>query len=125
MDYNEILKTMTPEQMAVFAANIPKGVLFPKINNQRKPSQTLENYQALLDHYGVTIKYNEMSKETEILVPGYPTGGALYNNAIIAKLRDLCHQNDFIPTELDKYIEIVAEENKYHPVKDWIDAITW
>jgi len=125
MDYNEILKTMTPEQMAVFAANIPKGVLFPKMNNQRRPSQTLDNYQALFDHYGVTIKYNEMSKETEILVPGYPTGGALYNNAIIAKLRDLCHQNDFIPTELDKYIEIVAEENKYHPVKDWIDAIAW
>lgn len=125
MDYNEILKTMTPEQMAVFAATIPKGVAFPKINNQRKPSQTLENYQALFDHYGVTIKYNEMSKETEILIPGKEVGTPLYNNTVVGSLRDLCYQNDFIPTELEKYIDVVADDNKYHPVKDWIDTIVW
>jgi putative DNA primase/helicase len=99
---------------------------FPDVDQKtNKPSQTLKNYEELMRHYKITIKYNEMSKETEIIVPGYPQGGALYNNAIIGKLQDLCYQNGLTPTQLDSYITMIADNNQYHPVRLWLDAITW
>lgn len=130
MEFNDLLKNISPEQLKELSAAIEAReqarVAFADVEPKSgKPLQTLVNYEQLFKHYGVSIRYNEMSKETEIIVPGYPTGGALYNNAIIGKLRDLCYQNGLTPTELDGYITMVAENNKYHPVKDWLDAIVW
>lgn len=130
MEFNDLLKNISPEKLKELSAAIEAKeqakVSFSDVEPKSgRPLQTLDSYMALFNHYAVSIKYNEMSKETEIIVPDYPTGGDLYNNAVIAKLEDLCYQNGLVPTQLEKYIAIVADDNKYHPVKTWLDAIVW
>jgi putative DNA primase/helicase len=130
MEYNEILKNISPEQLkelsaAIEAKELAKVVFSEVEPKSGRPLQTLGNYQELFKHYQVSIKYNEMSKETEIIIPGYKNTGDLYNNAVIGKLRDLCYQNGLLPTELDSCITVIADDNQYHPVKTWLDAIHW
>lgn len=102
-----------------------QGPVFPDMTSGGKPKGTLNNFKVMFKHYGITIKYNEMSKEQEISIPGFKNTGDLLNNAVLGKLVDLCQQNDLGYKMLDYYVNLVAHENQYHPVRDWIDSLTW
>lgn len=86
---------------------------------------TLGNFQQLLDHYDIKIKYNEMSKMIEIDFPETKFHDDIEDNAKIALLRSYAHIQGFPVSEIDNYVIVIGERNSYHPVRDWIDTITW
>jgi len=45
------------------------GIVWPIVNGRKKPVCVTENVEQLLKHYGITVKYNEMTKDMEIFVP--------------------------------------------------------
>ena len=121
------LAGLTPQQIqqAIMAVQA-QPIVFPDITHNAKPLNTLNNFKTVLAHYNVVIKYNEMSKDSEITIPGIPTGGALYNNAILGHLKDLFARHQVATGEnFNQYIDAVAMEHQYHPVRDWIDDIVW
>lgn len=102
-------------------------VNYPYRDEKNKVLKTLDNFKALKDYLGVSIRYNEMSKEQEIFVPGFKQEGALYNNAVIGKLVSLCNEYRF-PLGKDMlmdFVTVIAHDNSYHPVRDWIDSVVW
>lgn len=127
MSVNEqTLKDLSVEDLkALLEAKQNTQLVFKDIDSKGKPKSTLLNFETLFAHYKVSIRYNEMSKEIEIEIPDFKSGGDLYNNAVLAKLRDLAIQNELSPTELQGYVDIIADTNQYHPVRDWIDSINW
>ena len=122
------LATLTTQQIqqAIQALQQSQQIVFSDVTHNGKPLNTLNNFKTVLSFYGVSIRYNEMSKDSEITIPGIPTGGALYNNAILGHLKDLFAKHQ-VPTgdNFNQYIDAVAMENQYHPVKDWIDSTVW
>lgn len=86
---------------------------------------TLGNFQQLLDHYDIKIKYNEMSKMIEIDFPNKQFHDDIEDNAKIALLRSYAHIQGFPISEIDNYVIVIGEQNSYHPVRDWIDTIIW
>ena len=100
-------------------------IAWPDTDSKGVVKQTLNNFRTLLAHFDITIRYNEMTKEAEIKIPGQHFHKDTETNAALGKLRDLCHQANFPRGEVDYYFQVVASENSYHPVRDWIDEQVW
>lgn len=86
---------------------------------------TIDNFQQLLNHYAITIKYNEMTKEPEIDIPGNRSHADIALNAKIAELMGYANKHGFPKGDVMDLITVVASNNAYHPVRDWIDSQEW
>jgi len=119
--------TFTKEQLeAMLAATKPTKVAFPVIGAKGTgPLMVDENYQALFDFYGVTIRYNEMSKDIEIEIPGIEFSEDTKVNAQNATLRGFCYMQELGVTALDDTIGKFANLNSYHPVREWLNGTEW
>ena len=100
-------------------------IVYEEVTEKGRAKSTLKNFQRLLDHYGITIKYNEMSKEHEIDIPGRIFHKDIQENAKMAVLRSMAHLQNFPVQEIDNYVIEVGERNSYHPVRDYIDSQVW
>jgi putative DNA primase/helicase len=96
-------------------------IVFKDINSKGSAKATIDNFKMLLTHYGITIKYNEMSKDYEITIPNKTFHKDIQDNAKMAEIRSLCHYQGFPVQEIDIYIVTIGNENSYHPVRDYID----
>jgi putative DNA primase/helicase len=126
MENNIDLSNLTVEQLEkLLAAKQAKQIQFDDVTTKGGVKSTLHNFQQLLDHYGITIKYNEMSKSMEIEFPNKDFHTDIEENAKIGVLRSHAHMQGFPVTEIDNYVIIIGEQNSYHPVRDWIDTKVW
>lgn len=89
------------------------------------PLGTYENFEVLLKHYGITIRYNEMTKEEEIDIPGNTGHDDLSMNSKTMTLVSLAHRHGYPKSDTIDMITLAASQNAYHPVRDWIDAQVW
>jgi len=122
----DILKGMTPEQQQELIDSMrPREIVFPDQKSNGKPRATLENFQTLLAHYGITVRYNEMSKESEINIPRQHFHADTELNAKMAYILDLCNKHDFPTGEIDAFLTLLANKNHYHPVREYIDTQVW
>ena len=86
---------------------------------------TVDNFYLLLNHYGITIKYNEMIKESEIKIPGNFSHADVESNAKLSHLISLANKHGFPKGDVLDMVVKVAGDNAYHPVRDWIDTQVW
>jgi putative DNA primase/helicase len=113
------------ERKTLLDAMLPKKIVFPDVSDKHAPKLTLANHKTLFTHYGITIRYNEMTKDYEIDIPGKRFHKDIELNVKIGHLRDLCHVQGLGISELESYVTVIGGENAYHPVRDWIDAQQW
>ena len=100
-------------------------LVLPDLNERGRPKSTLANLATLCRHYAVSIRYNEMRREEEITIPGQTFHSHTAANAAFAALTDLLRRNDMPVNDLQQFVSLMANQNAYHPVRDWIDSITW
>lgn len=86
---------------------------------------TVENLAHLCDGYGIVVRYNEMTKSEEILLPGTNFSSDNAANAALAVITSICRRNALPILDLLPYVCLLAEKNKYHPVRDWIASKPW
>jgi putative DNA primase/helicase len=85
----------------------------------------IENYKWMFDQYGINIKYNVITKDVEIDVPG--KSFRLDNRSInyYVELTSICEINKISSDGMTDIIIAIANQNSYNPVKDWVTAATW
>lgn len=91
-----------------------------------KVKPTIEQFEIMLNYYGIEIQENLMIHKVECIVPGVTNGGKSENSAV-GRIKTLCVLNN-IPvanSAFDSYLATLAHQNKYHPVKDWLDGLQW
>jgi len=99
--------------------------MIPGTTNQyewvRVVKPTLKNFEVMLEKYGIIARYNLMAHRPEIVVPGI-NGEGNNQNASVGIIASLIKLNniDCIGV-MNDYIQAVTNNNKYHPVKDWIN----
>lgn len=98
---------------------------FPHVSDKGQPLNTVENLQHLLDEYGITVRYNQISKDVEVTIPdrGYQHDNA--SNCALAEITSLCARNKVPKGELEAYVKLLADANAYNPVADWITSKPW
>lgn len=94
-------------------------------SHKGKPYKHPENLAEILRRLNVTVRYNVVRKEEEILIPGVRFSLDNTANASMAWLIGQCSLFNFSTDSLQEFITLLADANQYSPVTTWIDSKPW
>ena len=98
---------------------------WPNIGSNGQPLNTRPNVERLLDNYSISAKYNEISKDVEVLVPGVSGGSDARDNCAVSEILSLAALNRLPMSNIEGYIKTIAVRNTYNPVRDFINQREW
>ena len=118
-----------PEVNYTLTQSLPKK-LFPELktsNNIKVPVVVKENIAVMLENYGITVRYNLMSKENDIVIPTVSVSLDNKSNVSFSKIQELCTRNSLkiTPERLSSILLEIGDEHRYHPVQEWIAETQW
>lgn len=90
-----------------------------------KALATPENLKWMLDQYGIKPRYDKIGKDVTINVPGRDFSVDNAANASLAIIKGLCARNELPATDVDAQVSLLADENRYNPVMDWITSVPY
>jgi len=94
-------------------------------NEKGRPLKHIENLREICRRIGVTVRYNVIGKEEEIIIPGQSFSIDNQGNASLAWLKSECSLFDFSTDQLDGMVTYLADQNQYNPVAEWIMSKPW
>lgn len=94
-------------------------------NGKGKPLATIENFRQILDKLGVTVRYNVISKEQEILIPGEIFSIDNAANASLAWVISWCNRFQMPTGSVCEFITYLSDQNLHNPVANWIQSEPW
>ena len=96
-------------------------------NDNGKPKSLQENIKKLIQHYNIDIKYNELKKEIETKTEKHQCISHDNKLEILEEyVYDKCILHDFerlSKNRLSSMLLTFADQNKYNPVKDYLNAV--
>lgn len=105
--------------------NVDYFTPLPDVGGKGKPLATIENLAEIIDRLQVTIRYNVIAKDTEILIPGEQFLQDTRRGASMARLKSQCVKFG-MPTEpLGEYLLYLSDQRPYNPVMQWINSRPW
>jgi putative DNA primase/helicase len=119
---DDSVATLTPLDQA-----ITERKSFP---HQPPPSSgtlpvTLANVAFMLDHYGITARYNVIKKRGLIVLPNHTGSVDNAENVALTYINSLANINRMSTGGLASFVEAIADKNLYNPVVDWIHSKPW
>lgn len=97
----------------------------PYTTDNGKPIKHIDNLREIVRRLGVVVRYNEVKKEDELLIPGRAFTRDNAANASLAWLKSECSRFRFSPEVVQEYLTVLADENQYNPVRTWIGSKPW
>jgi hypothetical protein len=97
----------------------------PFANEKGTPVKHIDNLAEICRRIGVTIRYNMIAKEEEILIPGQSFSIDNMGNATLAWLRSECSLFRFPVDSIDGMVTYIADRNQYNPVAEWVGSKPW
>lgn len=97
----------------------------PDTNDKGRPLTTIENLDEICRRLGVTIRYNVISKEEEILIPRQGFSIDNQANASLAWLSSWCARFRMPTDKLSDFVTYLADSNPFNPVAEWITSAPW
>jgi putative DNA primase/helicase len=98
---------------------------FPDINGKGKPLATIENLIEACDRLHVTVRYNVIKKDLEILIPGAKFSLDNRANASLAWMESACNRFGIPTGSLGSFLTYLSDQNLYNPVANWITSRKW
>jgi len=97
----------------------------PWTSSKGRPLKHIDNLKAICQRLGVTLRYNVIAKDEEILIPDARFTMDNQANASLAWLASECSLFDFPTDKLGEFITYLADQNPHNPVARWIDSKPW
>ena len=97
----------------------------PDSKDNGKPIATIENLAEICRRLSVTIRYNVIAKEDEIIIPGQSFSIDNAANASLAWLQSWCSRFGLPTDKLGGYVIYLADSNPHNPVAKWITSTPW
>lgn len=97
----------------------------PFCTDKGKPVKHIENLNEIIRRIGVTVRYNVIAKEEEIIIPHQSFSMDNQANASLAWLKSECSLFNFPTEHLDGMVTYLADQNQYNPVAQWITSRAW
>lgn len=98
---------------------------FHDVNGNGKPLATIENVAEACCRLRVTVRYNVISKEVEVLIPGQRFTPDNAANASLAWLTSACERFRIPTGRVGEFLCYLADQNIYNPVANWILSMPW
>lgn len=99
--------------------------MFPHMSHQQKPLNTWENLEWLLTQYGIKSRYNEISKDVVVTIPGKDYGNDASANSALTEIVSLCARNGMPSGSCAEYVKLIAMSNRYNPASEFITEKPW
>jgi hypothetical protein len=97
----------------------------PDSNDKGKPLSTIENLEHIVSRLGVNIRYNVISKNLDVIIPGASYSEDNNENACLALMMSECAKFKYADTKLGHFMLEIGDRNQYNPVKIWIESVPW
>ncbi|RRU73146.1 VapE domain-containing protein [Stenotrophomonas maltophilia] len=110
-----------PGNLSAFDAFTP----FPDTGARGRPLPTARNLAELCRRTGVTVRYNVIRKDLEILVPGLQSTVDNAKEVAAGEVMDGMHRAGMAIASFETNLCQVAEANPYNPVASWINSRPW
>lgn len=130
LDANQILKSANVITRAKSYASLLQPLdlrVFPhqasRVGGQLPA--TVENFEHLIKGYGVSLRYNEITKRTVIEIPYLETSIDNADNVKRSRIQGLCALNNFPVSAVDSLCGALADLNRYNPAQEWIGSSPW
>jgi putative DNA primase/helicase len=95
------------------------------IGGAKQLPATVDNFEHLVEMYGVTLRYNEITKKTVIDIPHLVTSIDNADNVKRSHIQGLCSLNNFPVSAVDSLCGALADLHRFNPVQEWITASPW
>lgn len=127
MSNAEQLKPITmdtvPFNQELDPAEFPKSMM--TATGAIRLNGSIENLRHLLKRYGITCRYNMITREEEITIPGKNFTQDNKANCSVQQVINLCINNNIPKADVLGHLKLIADENAYNPVIDWITSEEW
>lgn len=90
-----------------------------------KPFPTIDNLKRLLDSYGITYKYNVISKEIMLHIPGQKFTVDNSYNASLAWITSRMEEYQIPTRHHEQHLLALCDSNIINPVEDYITKKPW
>lgn len=90
-----------------------------------RPPATIANVEHLLKYAGIRVRYNEVSKRDEILIPGKQGSQDNVDNVTLTYIISLAAEHHIPTGNVPGFVEAIANKNAYNPIRDWINSRRW
>lgn len=90
-----------------------------------KPLPTEENLEWMTRQYGIVMRYNEITKDVEVDIPGQSYSIDNRGNVSLSKIRDLCARNELPREDIESKVKAIADRQRYNPIQAWIESKPW
>jgi hypothetical protein len=97
----------------------------PWTDEKGKPRNHHENLAEICRRAGIIVRYNVMTKEEEIIIPYRAYSRDNEANASLAELASICSLFNFPTSKLQEFVTLLADQNQYSPVINWIKSTPW
>lgn len=98
---------------------------FPDLNVSGGIKGTIANVRHLLRSYGITVRYNVITKKLLISVPGSRGTSDNFDNSAMTQLISLAALNSVSSSQLPSFVAVIGDRNQFNPVADWINSKPW
>lgn len=121
---------LAPQPITKTAVSLPNYICdyyspLPLSNDKGKPLKHIENLAEINNRLRVTVRYNVIKKEEEILIPNESFSVDNEANASFAWLLSECSRFDYPTDKLGDFLTYLSDKNLYNPVAQWVMSKPW
>ncbi len=100
-------------------------VTFPSVGRNKRPMQVSENLRVVLSTNSITVRYNQITKRPELLVPGLQCVKDENDNTSLTVATDLAIKAGMTANRIPELLDAIAAQNPFCPVQTYIDSKPW
>lgn len=116
-------QTQTETQSASFSVDYLAPL--PWNNSNERPIKHIDNLKEIMKRCRITVRYNVMRKEEEIIIPYESFMLDNESNASLAYLDSMCSLFDYPTDKNSEFLTYLADKNAYSPVVEWVSSKKW
>lgn len=94
-------------------------------NDKGKPYNHPDNLREICRRLDVVVRYNQIKKEEEILIPNQRWSIDNKANASLAWLQGEASLFKYSEAAVDRFITLLADQNQFNPVVTWVMSKPW
>jgi putative DNA primase/helicase len=117
-------KANTPTQLSL-STKILQAMNYPEISSKNKVLDTSTNLKMLLDIYNISVRWNNMAREREIVIPKCDIFLEDAGNYALSTITDLALINEMPITRIDNHLDLIAQKDNFHPIVEGLSRNPW
>lgn len=115
----------TSDSSAVVQHDASPADPLPYCSEKGVPVAHIANLAEVCRRLGVVVRYNVISKEEEVIIPGQAFSLDNEGNASLAWLESECSLFKMPTSKLPGFVTYLADRNQYNPVAEWVLSKHW